>query len=658
MTDGAGCEPILPAGDCTSGTRPAIGDVECQPVGVRSCPSGFAVHPSGYGCEEVLPPKACSGATLEVLGRSDCQPIGDCNAFPPANATIFVSAAYAPAQLDSTHFASVREAVINAPADAVVAVESGTYKESILVSKGVTIVGRCAEKVIMQTADEGKSGLFVESIPGAVKVSGLTFRGFPGGLAIGGGSNVTLDSVLVEDSSIAGGLVSRAANLTMRHSAVRGTRSAAGESQGAGLRIQKDSQLVLEDSVLADNAMGNLQVLVDGSAHVVRSVLRDGQLLTEGENAGKIGAGAMVREGGNLTIEQSVVRDNFSDGIIVSNGASAKTPRANCTIRDSVFRFTKVDPNLTGRDLEVDADSTAQIENTTVHLRDEVGLFATKATSLLQIRDVTVIGSSTETSPRVAAVLATEGGHIDASSIAMLSIHSDGLVSQSSATVTAEGFLVRDGLLVAGTRREGAFGGWVDTKGTLVAKRGFIERAAGAALGASDGTATFEDVVISDTQPDNFGGDGLAVTVQDGALIELTRAAMLRNHEASIVVFEDSKLRLRDTTISETGRVGGSNPGGHGVLLFGGSRADIAGTTIHKSFGSGIAAVRASGFIERSFISMNPVGVSTQDCRVVSAAASVDDTDLIGVSPDTRFIQNGTRVGAGPLPLDLLPISR
>src|SRR2546423_3836813 len=102
---------------------PATGPRDCVPVGWNNCPAGFAPDPSGWGCTDISPAQPCSGATLETLGSTACQPLGDCAApFPPANATIFVDDSYA--QVDSTHFRKIFDAVQSAPFGAVIAVEA------------------------------------------------------------------------------------------------------------------------------------------------------------------------------------------------------------------------------------------------------------------------------------------------------------------------------------------------------------------------------------------------------------------------------------------------------------------------------------------------------------------------------------------------------
>ncbi|MDB4938347.1 MAG: hypothetical protein JWP87_5319 [Labilithrix sp.] len=90
---------MLPAEECAPGTRAALGSASCVPVGVTACAPGFAKGATGWGCDAVIAASAC------------------------------------------------------APAGATIAVDTGTYVEKVaLPHRAVKIIGRCAEKVVMQQA--------------------------------------------------------------------------------------------------------------------------------------------------------------------------------------------------------------------------------------------------------------------------------------------------------------------------------------------------------------------------------------------------------------------------------------------------------------------------------------------------------------------------
>lgn len=123
-----------------------LGSADCQALGPGPYPGWSSPDPGGWGCRETLPSADCAGSESEVLGSSLCLPVGSCDRpFPPPEATHFVDDGYP--QPDSTHFTSIGAALAAAPAGAVIAIESGTYPESLLVQRQVRLVGRCPEQV-------------------------------------------------------------------------------------------------------------------------------------------------------------------------------------------------------------------------------------------------------------------------------------------------------------------------------------------------------------------------------------------------------------------------------------------------------------------------------------------------------------------------------
>ncbi|MEI9885749.1 MAG: hypothetical protein WDN08_04470 [Rhizomicrobium sp.] len=194
------CVEIV-ADTCAPGTRPRIGDAACVPVGwTGACPAGTAQDPSGWGCIDIpAPAAACAGATRMSVTSPSCVPVGDCNApFPPAGA-ILVDDDYGAADLDATHFKTIKEALIAAPKGATVAINAGTYVEGLTIEKPVTVVGRCAAQVHVTSPGGDVSGVLTGQAP-TIAVRGITFTGFSGGLLIYNGADATIEDVVIEGS--------------------------------------------------------------------------------------------------------------------------------------------------------------------------------------------------------------------------------------------------------------------------------------------------------------------------------------------------------------------------------------------------------------------------------------------------------------------------
>src|SRR5262249_12282480 len=147
-----------------------------------ACPTGFKAAASGWGCTAVVPPAACTRASMAVLGETSCVPIGDCaRPFPPPNTSIVVDPRAKP---DATHARTIAAALESAAPGATVAIATGTYDESLVLRRDVTIVGRCARDVVIRSPAQG-TGAGVDVMNAVVGISGVTLDGHLHGVAIG-----------------------------------------------------------------------------------------------------------------------------------------------------------------------------------------------------------------------------------------------------------------------------------------------------------------------------------------------------------------------------------------------------------------------------------------------------------------------------------------
>ncbi|MEO8876706.1 MAG: DUF1565 domain-containing protein, partial [Polyangiaceae bacterium] len=218
-------------------------DKSCVPADFAvACAPGFAPDPSGYGCRDVLPADPCTGATRAALGHTTCVPVGDCTAaFPPSNATLFVSAS---GSSDATHFKTISAAVAAARSGAVIAVDSGTYVEQIKIPVPLAIVGKCPASVIVDgNAGEMETGIEVDGT--TVSVSGITIRGARLGISMQLNSALTLthsilDANLLEGLELEAGM----AKASLDDVVIRNTSG----SPGVGSNVQASSELDVTNS--------------------------------------------------------------------------------------------------------------------------------------------------------------------------------------------------------------------------------------------------------------------------------------------------------------------------------------------------------------------------------------------------------------------------
>ncbi|MEJ7730475.1 MAG: right-handed parallel beta-helix repeat-containing protein [Polyangiaceae bacterium] len=655
---GVGCEPLLAADPCPTGTRPAIGSDACLPVGVSACPQGFSPDPLGWGCAEVLPAASCAGATREVLGETTCQPVGDCDApFPPADATLFVSAAYGPQDLDATHFATIVDALAAAGPGEVIAVDSGVYPDSlVVVEDGVTIAGRCAAEVRIQGEAGSADALFLDSATDLM-VRGLTIAGFEASV-IADGTRLTLEDVVIDGNRwVAVGALWKDGEIVLRRSVVRDTTRGSQPGPTHGVLAGRQARITLEDSVLSDNLYAALVADEGGQVTVLRSVIRGTRPEPDGPYAGIAGYGVVVTKGSEATVVESAIVDNQSSGLGVTSAYSGVYSRATIT-RSVVGRTTM---NALGGARAVEAADGAElvVEDSTLVQSEETQIIAEQPGTTLRLTDVVVRGpiddDGGDSGP---GVIVGDGATADIQRTAFVGNRVMGIYMHLGGAMTLRESLVQGTLpsrggslfgdahfgigaaVLPGTRLDA-----VDTAFVGNREMSLFVRGQGAAV-------TLDRVLVADTLYDAGDGYGRGINVQDGASLAAVQTAVLRGTEVGVVSF-GSFVTLTDSTIGHTTR-GAEDVLAIGVVAALGGRVELLGSTITGNQDVGLIIAASSAYVNGGFVSNNAIGAHVQDgsSLLVDEAPSGDAMTCV-FSPDTSFVGNATRIGSGEVPLPM-----
>lgn len=651
IEDGGGCTAILSATDCAAGTTPVIGNTSCVPVGVTSCAPGFTKSASGWGCDAVLPTAICTGATRESIGSATCVPVGDCTAaFPPSNATIFVDASYTAGQIDATHFAAVDAALASAPAGAVIAVESGAYTGVMIPKASVSIVGRCAEKVVFTATDATTTAIQVGPTAGTFSFSGMTFANYHGAISILAGK-ATVDSVVVDGSHFAGIIAGNVGTkLDITNSVVRGTRIGATDPNSFGLYLGDDAWVTVENSSFADNDYINVGASGQGTAGakltLTNSVVRNAHPTGDGNGFGwgVLGSGKVT-----LDIEQSVLAANQGFGLNMY--ATAAGSAGAVTVKDSLVEGTTFDPvNQQGIGIEA-SYSSLDIENSTVTDNDAEDVYGFSNTTKIVS---TTVGGTSNTDPTVLGPvgLLLYSAKATLQSIAVIGTRTGAELQE---TTTAE----LDDSVFSGTRTSASgyylqgnyvgVGVLLETKATLTSKNTAILNTHTAGL-LTAGNATVTGLLVQGTRA---GGDkvaGRAVSVQGGASFTGSGCAFIDNSESGIAV-QDSTLTLTDSIIDKT-ILDPLGQYGIGILLFStSSAATISTTTLRGGAGPALAVSSGGASVSRSAFLDNSVAVYVEGGSSLVEGDGTGDPMTVAISSDTVFDGNTTRVASGTIPL-------
>lgn len=327
-----------PPSECEAGQMKPLGELFCVPIGWSDCEGGFEKDPSGWGCREIVA-EACTGATRAALGEKSCVPVGDCSApFPPSNATLFVSATGA---TNATHFRSIESAALASRAGDVIAIDTGVYRESVQLDRAVTLVGRCAEQVVLDGTGLTTPGLIVKA---RSTVRGVTIQKFSTGVDLSAGLDIT-DSLLTDNGDAGIYSEGSAIDLSMKRTVIRGTTPRTLVT-AFGVDLALGTSADIADSEITANEGSNIIVGAGNQLELATSVIRDGALDSHGEGGlginaaggeatithsaflGNIEAALRAGKAGTITVDHSVVRGTksgshgFGSGLAAADGST------------------------------------------------------------------------------------------------------------------------------------------------------------------------------------------------------------------------------------------------------------------------------------------------------------------------------------------------
>ncbi len=580
-----GCRPEL-AAECAAGTISLLGSTECLPIGFFDCPLGFALDDGA--CAEVVAP-ACTGAARAALGEPGCAPIGDCAApFPPPDASVVVGPA------------TLAEALAMAASGAVIALDAGTYHEPIAIDRPVTLIGRCAEQVIVETATVP---VVRASAPGTI--TGVTLRGGAGGVVASG--SLALREVVIEGASLGGvTALGGAADVRVERSVIRGVRSAADGSRGRGASVEEGAQLALVEVEVDDvREVGAIAVGAGSRLRIEQSVIRG----VRPSGAGNGGLALVAIAGGDARVSDASLSDAIGEGILVS-GAGSAVMAEGVTVHD-----IGAGPGNAGVRVESGAELTA------------VGIAIVRATGAALLAD----GAGTYAELTGARIAATRpdstgfsGGAFAAES-ALISLTRARIedVVLGVVAVDAEVTVIDSGL----TGGPGSIGVFVQG-GALTMSASLLtgHEVAGVSI-ERGGSARIEDTLIQGFPvPGRRNASGIDLHEGSSATVE----------RSAIVDYEGQGVLLRDAssaTIAEAliGPIRSGPQVGIGIAASGRSRLDLDRVRVQGVEGLGVVSADGPLAIDRSAVlDTQPLDTVTPAGIVAGGPTVLAGTALVG----------------------------
>ncbi len=574
---------------------------------------------------------------MPKLGHRDCQPVGDCTrAWPPANATHFVDAN---GPEDATHFRSIQQAIMAQRSDdAVIAIAPGTYVESLQPVRPMTIVGRCAEHVVVQSPGGNTSGLRLRSV--RVTLEGVTLQGQYTGVAIDSGGKLTLrDSVLVANREVGVTVAHAHSSLLVERTVIRSTTSA-NALFGRGVQVQAGALAVIRDSaVLGNQSFGVFVTDASSKVELADSIVAG----TLPSSRGGYGIGLSTNEGGSAEVRRSAFVANRDRNVMFAGGTAS--------IFDSVVRAATPTPGtLTGFGLIAQDGAQVRVERTTFSSSSEAGVGSNgEGTSVTLIdsvvRDNRFLGND------ATAVGARLGGKMQISGTALVDNQHRAMHSVEGGQMVIERSLIQ-GTVSASTAKESraveVFKGCASFTNVSIVRNSML----GVLVGEATCPVTMDRVLLGQTIPKPNGRRGWGVSVQNSQLV-MQNSALFDNCEVGLFVYGSARVSVNQSSVSGTQK---TSDGYYGIGLFGlaGTFTQVTHTDVRDSQGVGLFFDGASATVFDSFVSNNVIGLHTQHgsvLKVEASAPAVPAALVVSVGESTQFNGNESRLGSGEYPV-------
>jgi len=636
------------------------------PLELAPCPSGWREVSSTEAttCDPYPEggPGECAAGEAHFPGEPACRPLGDpCPAGEhaadlPADATvIYVSASASPGgegTLASPYATLSEVGWTSLGSGDVVALGKGTHEGTLPLRGGVRVIGACAAETIVTGVDAPVLAVVTVTSAGEpAEVRNLTIADAPQfGVQLDSGA-LTLEGVAIERARGIGVVVSGTGNrLEARSILIRDTQTDAGDL-GRGLHVQEGGVLDASQLFVVGNADYGLAVVSAGTVVTLAdSVVRD----TEARSDGMHGHGISAEAGARVDASRTLVESNVGAGV-VSREADTQVSLADVVVRET--RPRPFDEGL-GRGIVVVLGGRVSGTRILVERNREAGISIQDAGSTVVLTDAVV----RDTQPRApddsfgGGVSVQRGGRLEATRLFVARNHASGVSAWEATEVVLEDVAVHE---TSGRASDGAFGSGVAIQdGRLEARRLLIQgsRSVGLSAIGSESDATIADVVIRDTRPQESDlSYGYGISAQVGARVVGERVLVEDVVELGALASREASLELRDVVVANVARSANPDRGfGHGVAAVGGMvrlsefRVQDLETCGLFLSGDGLLSRSASIDAASGTVQRAPIGACVQ----------VDGYDLERISTDVVYRDNGVNLDSTtlPLPTDVEPI--
>lgn len=635
---------------------------QCQYVGVpwqSYCPPGFVT-----GGGDDVPGESLPGCTPDP---GDCGP-GEW-AETPAGAKVWYVRAVGGSDsgpgTQAQPLAHIQKAIdLAGPGDAV-AIASGSYVESLKLTRSITLAGRCAKLVQVYGTP---AAAVLEVAPPALsavvaRVQGVALAGPVTGVTVQDGGTLQLDRVLVGPVAARGAYATGdGTHLQMRRSMIQFVSPDPLGQRGSGLVASAGAQVQLEDVRIYRAQTFAISVVGKGTALAASKVLIDSTLPQTADQL--VGDGLVAGDGASVSLAQVRLSHNRDRGLFVSGGGT--TLKASQVLVDSTFPQAADGKN--GFGLSLHDGAAASLDRCRVTASRVAGVRVANASALptnpggpkltathllvdgsqphektglaglgievshrgkADLEDVrlsgnrvialSVDGTGTQvnaqhvlldaTQPEKASATAGVGAY--AFSAAKLALrdarvtgqHAFGVVSADRAELDLLRTVIAETQSQASDQQGGVgIGAYTGSHVKARDVRVTANRAAGVLLVDAGTTLDAARVLVDSTREQKSDlGFGNSLALQSGAAVKLRSSRLLTGRMAGLQA-NAAKVDMAGVAVLDTQSMVSSGSMGCGLWVFNGSQAQVTSCLVRATRGAGIAINASASTIANSAI--------------------------------------------------------
>ncbi|MBD90212.1 MAG: hypothetical protein CL940_07730 [Deltaproteobacteria bacterium] len=574
---------------------------------------------------------------------------------------------------------------------------AGDYDQGILVSKSISLVGRCSSMVTLSGVREGVFVPTILEVQGYVEasVSDLTISG-PGfglfahsgaqtsisrvsfkmthtggiaayglgttveasevwvsdtkldaegsygrGIEAGGGATLSVSRSRVSDNHTSGIVAFSDAMVTVSEVWVSGTKLNAAGLSGRGIDAVTGASLSVSRTLISHNDSGGILGSGSGTTLTASEVWVSD---TKQVAYGPLSVGIVAHDGASVSVSGSRVSDNHSYGVLsIGSGAAL-------TLSEVWVSGTKLNAEgLDGRGIVAQEGASLSVSGSRVSDNHTLGLAAHDSGTTVEASDVWISGTQLDVDGLYGFGITLNGGaSVSLSGSKVSDNHSSGIAAFDSGTTVAA-----SEVWVSGTKlnAEGVSGfGVVAQDGAIFSLSGsrLSDNHLSGVFAIGEGTmVTTSEVWVSDTRPDADGFFGFGMEAASDAILSVSGSYLSDNHTVAVAFFESGGSVTE--SLLESTKFGG-NLLGDGLMATG-SVVTVTGVISRDNARAGVLFDKSDGELSKSLITQNAIGLANQGLP----GAEISDDNVIEGNDQDRIDDGDLEVPDEAMSLPSLP---